>query len=129
MKRGTTLRRKLPGAEGAATASDDEAAAPAPAAQERGSIEVELERRQREHDATRAREAEEAQQAIEEAEAIKQAHSEEMRAGAQAQAETDRVMAATEQQAFVAVSHCRGPTPGVVFKMAGGLPSRARSSV
>ena len=120
MKRGTTLRRKLPVAEVAATSSDDEAAAPAPAAQERGSIEVELERRQREHDATRAREAEEAQQAIEEAEAIKQAHSEEMRAGAQAQAETDRVMAATEQQAFVAASQFRGPKPGFVFKMDGG---------
>ena len=121
MKRGTTLRRKLPVAEVAVTSSDDEdGGGPAPAAQERGSIEVDLERRQREHDATRAREAEEAQQAIEEAEAIKQAHSEEMRAGAQAQAETDRVMAATEQQAFVAASQFRGPKPGFVFKMDGG---------
>ena len=119
MKR--TLRRKLPITEVAATSSDDEAAATTtPAAQERGSIEVELERRQREHDAARAREAEEAQQAIEEAEAIKQAHSEELRAGAQARAETDRVMAATEQQTFVAASQFRGPKPGFVFKMDGG---------
>ena len=122
MKRGKPLRRKLPVTEVAATSSDDDEAAPAPApaAQERGSIEVELEQRQREHDAARAREAEEAQQAIEEAEAIKQAHSEELRAGAQARAETDRVMAATEQQAFVAASQFRGPKPGFVFKMDGG---------